>query len=209
MIFNKPAFRFSWYHRDEIQIVVVFVVLEFCIFIDQDPLRRMRFLWTYCLSWIIAGNIMAVLMASVGPLFFHDFYTHLPDPYAALVDHLRAQDKLHPLDTFLSAKVEMDFTNDGKIVKLNALSAMPSMHVAITVLMFLYFLKINRPASLFFLAYSLLTMTASVYLGWHYAVDGYAAALVTGLIWLASGPLVRKLHPELAQTVIPAKAGIG
>ena len=178
---------------------ILYLVCQFCFVADWNQYRRMRFLWTFCLTWLIAGTIMAYLLASVGPYFFQFFYPCLHDPYMSLVEYLQAQNRLHPMDLFKVGHLEMDLTRSPDIVKLNALSAMPSMHIGMAVLFFLYATSVNRwLAVLFFLPYAVLIAFCSVYLGWHYAVDGYVVTLVTTLIWLASGPLVRRLHPELA-----------
>lgn len=185
------AFYLTWF-------VVVFAVLDFAIFLDRDQLRRMRFLWAYTLVWIILGNILALLLASVGPLFFADFYHGIKDPYAILLSHLHAQDKIEHLAIFDEGNLELGFTKGGQVINLNALSAMPSMHVAIAALLAFYAGKFSRLMTLLFTVYCALVMVSSVYLGWHYAIDGYAAVIGTGLVWLACGPLVRRLHPDIA-----------
>src|SRR3569623_2152329 len=136
---------------------ILYLVSQFCFVADWNQYRRMRFLWTFCLTWLIAGTIMAYLLASVGPYFFQFFYPCLRDPYMALVQHLQAQNALHPMDLFKVGHLEMELTRSPDIVKLNALSAMPSMHVGMAVLFFLYATSVNRwLAVLFFLPYAIL-----------------------------------------------------
>jgi hypothetical protein len=186
------AFYVTWFP-------VLYAVSQFVFVAEWDQYRRMRFLWTFCLTWLVAGNILAIALSSVGPLLFHDFYPALADPYAALTAYLHAQNAEHKMILFKIVQGVDELTRNHDIVKLNAFSAMPSMHIAMTVLFFLY-ARTVKPALawLFFLPYALLITASSVCLGWHYAVDGYAAALVTGLLWWFSGWLVHRLHPELA-----------
>lgn len=183
------AFYVTWF-------LVVFLVLDFAIFLDSNQFRRMRFLWTYNISWIVLGNFLALFMASVGPLFFAEFY-QVPDPYADLIKHLHEQDKIEHLAIFDAGNLEIGFTKGGAVINLNALSAMPSLHIAIAALLVFYTAKFSRIVASVFLVYCVLIMISSVYLGWHYAIDGYVGIVGTWLIWWLSGPLVKKLHPEL------------
>ena len=41
--------------------------------------------------------------------------------------------------------------------------------------------------------FALMIQIGWVHLAWHYAIDGYLAAVITVVIWKASGWLVRKL----------------
>ena len=72
-----------------------------------------------------------------------------------------------------------------------SISAMPSVHVAIAVLFALAGREAGRVAGLVLTAYALVVLVGSVHLGWHYAVDGYFAALATGLSWVGCGAALR------------------
>jgi membrane-associated phospholipid phosphatase len=63
------------------------------------------------------------------------------------------------------------------------ISAMPSMHVAATVLCAMVGWQLNRAVGLILALFAAIIQLGSVHLGWHYAVDGYLSALFTFLIW--------------------------
>jgi membrane-associated phospholipid phosphatase len=86
---------------------------------------------------------------------------------------------------------------------MNALSAMPSLHVAIAFLTVLYFWGKSRAIASVAFAYFLIILAGSVYLGWHYALDGYIGTIMVWTVWALTKPLVAKLHPEW---VTPASA---
>ena len=67
--------------------------------------------------------------------------------------------------------------------RLAGISAMPSMHVATSVLMALYASKHARWAGWLCWGFAALIMIGSVHLGWHYAVDGYFGALIAWCAW--------------------------
>ena len=70
-------------------------------------------------------------------------------------------------------------------------SPMPSMHVALPMLFVLVAWKSGPLLRLLFLAYLGFNLVSSVLLGWHYAIDGYAAMLGVVMIWIAVGRLTR------------------
>src|SRR5690606_16080164 len=75
----------------------------------------------------------------------------------------------------------------GPVTAGTGISAMPSMHLAIATLNALLFLRLSRVAGLVTLVYLATTLFGSVYLGWHYAVDGYVSIVAVILLWRAVG----------------------
>ena len=72
------------------------------------------------------------------------------------------------------------------------ISAMPSMHLSIATVFALLGWKISRFWGMAGIIFLVLILLGSVHLGYHYAVDGYAAILATVGIWWLSGILVSK-----------------
>ena len=66
-----------------------------------------------------------------------------------------------------------------------AISAMPSMHVATSVLMAFYAFRHSKALGWLMSIFAFLIMVGSVHLGWHYAVDGYLGALIAWACWWA------------------------
>ncbi len=178
--------------------VVMYIMTEYCTWADTDGRRRMRLLWTYALSWIIIGNLMAISMASVGPIYFHLFYTDIASPYADLMQHLEIQNKLQPLKLYSTAGDLLGMVKDDKVINVNAISAMPSMHVVMAFLIFLYTRSINKYIAALALVYFFLILGASVYLGWHYAIDGYVGVLAVWFIWRFCGWLTTWIEERQA-----------
>jgi hypothetical protein len=63
------------------------------------------------------------------------------------------------------------------------MSAMPSIHVAIAVWMWLTARSLSPAAAPAALAYAVFIWIASVQLGWHYASDGLAGAFGMVAVW--------------------------
>ncbi len=74
---------------------------------------------------------------------------------------------------------------------VNGISAMPSMHVGTSVLFALLgFASGHRWIGWLLSGFAFLIFVGSVHLAWHYAIDGYAGALVAVFGWWAAGKLV-------------------
>jgi hypothetical protein len=73
------------------------------------------------------------------------------------------------------------------------------MHVAIAALLVIATWDLNRWIGLFMLAGAMLIMVGSVHLGWHYAIDGYAAAIGVWLIWRVTGAIFGSAQVDCGQ----------
>lgn len=70
---------------------------------------------------------------------------------------------------------------------------MPSLHVAMAELCAIVGRRNERRSVAYSLtAFSVLTLVASIYLGAHYALDGYVSILGVHLLWRVSGKLVKR-----------------
>ena len=167
---------------------MLFASNSYALFCDNDQGRRMRYLWTFVLMWTVMGVILATLFASVGPLYFHHFYPTLNDPYTKLMAHLNAvHESGVNLNVIRALPVLLEMVENDKILNLNGISAMPSMHVAMAWLMVLYAFAVRRWAGFCALVYFILILAGSIYLSWHYAVDGYASVILVSVIWWMTG----------------------
>jgi len=181
--------------------VVIWVILSL-----NRPRLRMQFLTSYVLIWMVLGSLLAILLASAGPCFYSNI-TNLPDPYSPLFDYL------HSTNDFLSENNlslwALDTQNylwehfvDSTVGLGSGISAMPSLHVSVAVLLVLIGWRVNVGLGLFFSLHALVIFIGSVHLGWHYAIDGYASIIGTLAIWKFSGYLVRNL-PEMYAMKLP------
>lgn len=178
-------------------LVVMTLAIGYNLFMDKVTHRRLCFLWSWLLSWIILGSFMAVAMSSVGPVFFHHFYPDLANPYAGLLAHLNAMGDQAFMFSSHTRALLMEWSESASPFTVNKLSAMPSMHVGIAWLLVLYARamggrKLLAAAILFFAA----ILIGSVYLGFHYAVDGYVSILVTSLLWWGTGLAMDRYYPR-------------
>ena len=170
-------------------IFVLYGILLWQAFSVRDPRLRMQFFLTFVLVWSLLGGLMATLLSSVGPVYFGRV-TGLEDPFLPLVDYLQAANETAPiwalqLHDWLWRSHILGEYNFG-----TGISAMPSVHVAAAVLFALLGWRSHRLLGIALTAFAVMIMIGSVHLAWHYALDGYVAAILTYGLWRAAGWLV-------------------
>ena len=140
------------------------------------------------------GNLLALALPSAGPCYYEVFFGEAT--FRPLIERLDAIGNLHalPLQNYLLASRGVESIGSG-------ISAMPSVHVAMTTLLVL--MAHDRfgwrwPTWLA-LAYHLAIFVGSVHLAWHYAADGLVSMVLVPLLWFVLGRLLgRELVPPRA-----------
>ena len=136
-------------------------------------------LLAYFLTMILGMLVGQFVLPSAGPIFYQllglgDRFAAMPlAPWSGM-----ARDYLW--DAYIN--------NTGKVG--GGISAFPSMHVAISVWIALTWGSVHRVLGFVGAVFATLVMIGSVYLGWHYAVDGLVSIIGVVLIWWASGRFV-------------------
>ncbi|WP_215404288.1 phosphatase PAP2 family protein [Vibrio gigantis] len=171
------------------------MLLFFIVYRKNDQLRN-QFLLTFLISWFLLGNVIATLLSSAGPAFFHHFYEQ--DLYLRLMERLEAQDfqlkeaSIFPLWTLSAQDMLWDSYITGVRGRGTGISAMPSLHVTIAVLMAMTAFKLNKKLGYLAWVYAFIIQVGSVHLAWHYAIDGYLGAILVVVLWHLIGYLLRK-----------------
>lgn len=169
--------------------MMYFVLLGAC-FMRSDSQFRMQFLIAFVFTWAIGGNLLATIFSSAGPAYYA--LLGLGDNYADLFAILHKHAETGGITVVHSQDLLWQL-HSGK-VSINAISAFPSMHVASSVLMAIFLSHVSRPLGIAASVFALCIMIGSVLLGWHYAVDGYAGALIATIAWFVAGWLVRSVR---------------
>lgn len=184
---------------------------------DRNETRVRQFIGLWAICWIGLGNIMALIFMSAGPIFAGlatgvDVEVHRS--VVALLERPDAKALLAVRDDLWGAYAEsMHMVGSG-------ISAFPSVHVGMATVCGLYLLRLGRDHQNAFVApmygqafghamrlaaLGLIGafLVLSVYLGWHYAVDGYASLFVISVCnWMM---LRREVRVPVACAPIPAE----
>lgn len=170
------------------------------------PVERFHYLCAMLACWIINGTVLAYVLSSAGPCYFGPLVSPIggpigggADPYQPLMESLRAIDarlaagsdwqRIWALE---AQEALLAFHGTSDAVALGGISAMPSMHVSLSLVMAMGLWRLSRPLGAVMWVYAAAILIGSVHLGWHYAVDGYVAIVTTVLIWKALGRAIRR-----------------
>jgi hypothetical protein len=156
----------------------------------RDTALRRHFLLAFMLCWFAGTTVLGTIFSSAGPCFYGRLLGG-EDPFQPLMAYLSQVDgatglyALHTQDLLWKSYV------DGQGL-VTGISAMPSMHVATSVLLaLLSFAGRKRWLGWFFVAFTAVILLGSVHLAWHYAIDGYAGVVVALAAWFVAGRLAR------------------
>jgi hypothetical protein len=183
------------------------VGLAVCAYLPASSYRlRTQYMLTYIGVWIGIGSILAFLLPAAGPCF----YSHFVEPHQSF-DHLRqrlleAQAGVGtPLAALKNQAMLLKAFGSSSLETGAGISAMPSVHNGLAVLFALGALRLNRIVGCIFAAYAILIWIGSFHLGWHYAIDGLVAAVLTVALWKVSGRIADALdRPQ--ETAAPQAA---
>ena len=150
------------------------------ILFDGNEARKRRFFWLYFFVWIGLGNVLALAFLSAGPVYYDRLLGG--DTFAGLI---RAMDQAGVSQSGIGMTQDRlwKIYATGSQEAGSGISAFPSVHIAMVTLVALYLYERSRwlaPAGALLVA---LFVFLSVYLGWHYAIDGYFSALAVILVW--------------------------
>ncbi|WP_051326496.1 phosphatase PAP2 family protein [Aliagarivorans taiwanensis] len=169
----------------------------FC-FSSLAPRWRAQAALAFVLCWLVNGNIVALLLSSAGPCYY-DFFFGGNGYYAELFQSLQSHHQIllsegsHSglLSIVLQEKLLTGYIENSELLG-PGISAMPSMHVSMAALVAISLSAIKRTWALLAWLFLVVIQIGSVYLGWHYALDGYLSIMTTSLLWWVSGCLVRR-----------------
>ena len=161
--------------------VIYFVTFIACFARTEDRFSQ-AFLVGLVLTFALGGNAIALAFSSAGPVYYERL--GLGSEFEPLMQHLRAVNEVSPVWALhVQEGLWQGHVADGQLA---GISAMPSMHVATSVLMALYATTYSRWAAWLMWGFAIVILIGSIHLGWHYAVDGYVGGAIAWACWVAA-----------------------
>jgi hypothetical protein len=151
---------------------------------------RTRYVLSFMLVWIVLGNVLAGFFMSAGPAF----YGAVTGDTARFAEQMAFLAQSGGTNSAASYQEYLwTLHASGQTGFGSGISAFPSVHVGLIMLNALFVFEWSRRLGVAAFAYVALIIASSVYLAWHYAIDGYAAVAVTLGLYVA----MRRLMPNV------------
>ena len=188
---NEPwHILFKPFHSETLQAIIevnynmiwhiqAYAVLFFVCISQQDKIYRKRYFTCFILVWAVVGNLFAGAFISAGPAFY-EYVTGDASRFSEQIKMLAAyeQNTVVVFQNFLWNSYASNSTSFG-----TGISAFPSVHISIVALNAFFAFEINRKLGWFAVAYAVFVAISSVYLAWHYMIDGIFGALIVAAIY--------------------------
>ncbi|WP_274626854.1 phosphatase PAP2 family protein [Arvimicrobium flavum] len=166
---------------------------------------RTRYILSFMLVWIVVGNLVAGTLLSAGPVYY-GFVTGDSARFGEQVAFLGSASGSAASAAFYQDYL-WDLHQKGITGFGSGISAFPSVHVGLITLNALFVWDRSRVLGALAFVYVAFVLMSSVYLAWHYSIDGYAAIALTVGIHYA----LRKWLPDAGRrgraSRVPVAAG--
>ena len=180
----------TFYH---VWFLVMWAALIWHLIHLAERAHRLQFLLSFILTWTLLGSLAALALSSAGPVYYGEV-TGLADPFGPLMSRLydidataRLAGATGGLPVLEVQEMLWGFYTDQDTTYGSGISAMPSLHVAVTALIAMSAYRIHRLFGYVMWAFTAIMLVGSVHLAWHYAIDGYLAIAATAVIWRLTG----------------------
>lgn len=173
-------------------IIVTFGTLYWMAVSPRHDSIRSRYFVSFILSWAIVGNVLATIFSSAGPIY----YGYVTGDFARFGDQVAFLETT--VDAMGSSAMYQHYLWSlhlaGQPGLASGISAFPSMHLALVTLNALFIGEFKPKWAKWAWMYVAIIEVSSVYLGWHYAVDGFASiAIVFGIYWAVRRVMTSRL----------------
>ena len=159
----------------------------FALILSRPSQEKTQALIAYSLAWFLLGVIAAVLLSSAGPIFYDRLYGG--HDFQLLDAMLRSRGGWFALTESDLMWASRSDSSPGIVA---GISAVPSIHVAISLWIYLAARRLAPKAAPIAFAYFAVIWIGSVQLGWHYVTDGLAGAAGMLAVWHVSRIALRR-----------------
>lgn len=160
--------------------IICFGALFFVLTSPAADGIRQRYMLLFLFVWVICGNVLAGMFLSAGPAFY-GAVTGDHARFAALTAFLALSQWANSAAHYQSYLWSL--YEQGTPGLASGISAFPSVHVGLITLNAYFMAERSRSLGILGFTYVGFVQLSSVYLGWHYAIDGYVSFMIVTLAY--------------------------
>jgi membrane-associated phospholipid phosphatase len=167
---------------DVFWFIVCFLTLFLVVTSPKAEAIRFRYIAMFMVVWVVCGNLLAGVFISAGPAFYGDV-TGDTNRFADQMAFLATSSSSHSavaVQRYLWSLYAHGVAGFG-----SGISAFPSIHVGLVTMNAFFAAEVSRRLGIAAFCYAFFVAASSIYLGWHYAIDGYVSMIVVGLCHFA------------------------
>ncbi|CDZ46895.1 Membrane-associated phospholipid phosphatase [Neorhizobium galegae bv. officinalis] len=174
------------FNYNVVWFIICFGTLFFVLTSPSADGIRQRYMLFFLFVWIMCGNVLAGTFLSAGPAFY-GAVTGDHARFAALTAFLAPSQWASSAANYQSYLWSL--YEEGKPGFGGGISAFPSVHVGLITLNAFFLAERSRRLAIVGFVYVGFIQLSSVYLGWHYAIDGYVSFIVVTLAYFSASAL--------------------
>lgn len=174
-LFGTATVPIDWLYGSWLPVQTL---VAFSLILSRPSAAKSRALLAYGFAWFFLGVVAAMLLSSAGPLFYDRAFGG--NAFAGLAETLRHRGAWVALAESDRMWAAMAQHHPGLVA---GISAVPSIHVAISLWIYLTARTIAPRAAPAALIYFLFVWIGSVQLGWHYVTDGVVGSAGMLAMW--------------------------
>lgn len=192
-------------------MLLIYAGTLFFVFYQAAAGFRREYLLGFFLIWTVIGNVLATMLASVGPCFVGPILGM--NTFDAQMAYLNKANETVPIMTLRVQELLLGWYHEGERGLGSGITAMPSMHVAMAMLFWLAVRRVSPAAGKLFFAFFVVIWVGSVHLAYHYFVNGLVSVVATLILWQLSQAIIRwwdaqafaRRQPTLRTNTVPAE----
>ncbi len=172
-------------------LVLAFYLPVIMAFVGDDERTIKHYVILYAFSWVVLGNVFALIGQSGGPIFYDRIFETAR--FGDLTATLDASSSMANSWFSIVQPGLWDNYVSGDQAIGSGISAFPSLHVGMIMVAALYLAEKHMFLRAFGIFMVIGVMFSSVWVGFHYAIDGYFSivAIYVAHVWLRRRDVTR------------------